>query len=151
MRVLVNWPTVEFGLIVLCLVIVVGAVYAFLEARRIKAEERYQNQAFTQDMAAVELPEWNGATYDYPAQDAVPPWEAENYGGGWTPQGLAYLADDYVPAEYTPRHATAPQPAVRALAKTGPLPVIAGTPERDEFMDKLRADNQAFLATLDTV
>jgi hypothetical protein len=75
MAVDVNWADVSFGLIVLCLSGIAAATWIFIDGRRVAAEEARQRRAFEQTMTDVELPDYNGDTYE------------------WTPESLAYLDD----------------------------------------------------------
>lgn len=112
------------ALIVLAAGLLAAGVYSFLESRRIAAEEARQQRAFEREMASVELPPWNGETYD------------------WTPEALAYLAD---PEDADPSP-TSPIPVVPPSTVSGPLPAL----ETDEdFLARLKAENTAFLAELE--
>lgn len=113
------------ALIVLAAGLLAAGVYSFLESRRIAAEEARQQRAFEREMASVELPPWNGETYD------------------WTPEALAYLAD---PEAYADPSPTSPIPVVPPSTVSGPLPAL----ETDEdFLARLKAENTAFLAELE--
>lgn len=123
-----NWADVSFGVILLCIVAITVTAWYFIDQRRLAVADAHQRRAFDAEMATVELPAWNGDTYD------------------WTPESLAYLADEnaYEPAP------TAEFP-VPASEISGPMPVQGAPVENDadDFLAKLKADNAAFLAHLD--
>jgi hypothetical protein len=123
--VIVNWDAVGMGLILLALAAVTAGAWCFCDSRRLAAEENRQRRAFEKEMAAVRLPDWNGDTYD------------------WPEGGLAdYLEDAYA---YGPAD-TLEMPVPDSVI-SGPMPV---QPVSDEaFMARLRADNTAFLASLE--
>lgn len=132
-----NWADVGVGLIFLSLGVVAAVAWVFVDGRRIAAEEARNRRAFEQDMSAVELPEWNGSTYD------------------WTPESLAYLNDTHLYAgpgvADTAEFAAVPEGPVPASEISGPMPVMGAPAENDadEFLAKLKTDNAAFLARLD--
>lgn len=122
----VNWADVTLGIIVLTIGMIAAATYCTIECARIRVEDRRQRREFEQGMADVELPPWNGDTYE------------------WTPEALAYLADTHVdPDPVTPFRPVPPSEV------SGPLPVMDGPLDPDDFMAKLKADNADFLANLD--
>jgi hypothetical protein len=125
-----NWADVGAGVIFLALGVVAAVAWIFIDGRRLAAGERRNQHAFEQDMTAVELPEWNGDTYE------------------WTPESLAYLADPdaYQAPDPTP---TLEFPAVPDSTLSGPMPVMDGPLDGDAFMEQLKADNAAFLAGLE--
>jgi hypothetical protein len=89
------------------------AVWCAIERHRLAVEERHVQQDFEGDMAAVELPPWNGDTYEWTPESAPPPpWNDEVY--EWTPESLAFLAD---PLAYQPPEVLLPG------SISGPLPV----------------------------
>lgn len=129
-RIEMNWANVAFGLILLCLAAIVTVAWCFVEQRRIAAAESRQRAAFERDMADVELPEYNGDTYE------------------WTQESLAYLNDTNLYAG--PGVAdTAAFPVVPASEISGPMPVMDGPLDGSAFMEQLKADNAAFLANLE--
>ena len=127
-RIEMNWANVAFGLILLCLAAIVTIAWCFVEQRRVAAFEQRQQRAFDAEMATVELPEWNGDTYE------------------WTPESLAYLAD---PDAYEDPAPTAEFEPVPASEISGPMPVMDGPLDGGAFMEQLKADNAAFLANLE--
>jgi hypothetical protein len=137
----VNWADVVGGFIVLALAGMVVYAYLTLDNRRIRAQERHDRRQFEQDMASTELPAWNGDTYD------------------WTPQELAGMSDTAVYAgpgvadtAALPVLSEAPTVPVPASTVSGPLPVITSpaVPEDpDDFLAKMRADTEAFMAKWD--
>lgn len=156
MNIVVNWPTVVMGAIVLGAAALACTTYYFLESQRIRLADRRQRREFEGSMKTVELPEYNGNTYAAPEprftpQPAPPPHEYD-----WTPESLAYLSDPYprsaVQFEYSPfgnAAPTAPLPVVPSSPISGPLPVI-DTTGTDDFMARLRAENAEFLARWET-
>jgi hypothetical protein len=159
--IVVSWPTVTLGCVVLAAGVLACVTYYFLDRQRIAAADRRQRREFEREMRAVQLPDYNGNTYDPPP--ATPP-----YGYDWTPESLAYLADEQVRAEeemaagylrsrpavkfaYEPFGGQAPTSPFPVPDSTlsGPLPMIS-TNGSDDFMARLRAENTEFLARLDT-
>jgi hypothetical protein len=116
------------------------ATYYFLERKRISAEEHDQNERVLAERTAAPRVSWDGDQYD------------------WTPEAMAYLNDPYqhsMPAPTMPQpalllpdaHPSGPMPARRPLPvpvrrRTAPQPV---QPPQDDFIARLRADNQAFM------
>lgn len=118
----ITWPDVAFALILLGVTAVAAAAWCFVGSRRTAAAEAHQRRQFEQEMASVELPPWNGDTYD------------------WTEETLAYLADAYVD-----RRAPVPESRV-----SGPLPVLDEPRGFDDdaaaFIASMKAENDAWLA-----
>jgi hypothetical protein len=131
MSVTVNWDTLGFGLVLLCIVVIIAVAWCFVDSRRIASAEAHNRRAFEAAMKSAGLPEWNGDTYD------------------WTPESLAYLSETHLYAgpgvADTAAFAALPDGPVPPSEISGPLPVIDDT----AFIERLRADNAAFLANLD--
>lgn len=143
----VNTDALYIALICLVLGGFAFLTYAFLERKRMGAEERRQEQQFTVQRPASPRVSWDGSQYD------------------WTPEALAYLTDPYASRVPAP---TAPQPALRETTlllppghpsgpqpvparwtparQPAPLPPAPAAPEDDEFLARLRAENAEFLA-----
>jgi hypothetical protein len=132
-----NWADVGVGLIFLSLGVVAAVAWVFVDGRRITAEEARNRRAFEQDMSDVELPEWNGSTYD------------------WTPESLAYLNDTHLYAgpgvADTAEFPVIPDGPVPDSVISGPMPVMGAPAENDPdaFLTRMRAENTAFLANLE--
>jgi hypothetical protein len=124
MRVQVSWSTVSFGLILLCVAAIAAVTYYFLESRRIAAEEQRQRRWFEQNMATAELPEWNGATFD------------------WSPDDLDYLADRQAYEEPAP---TAEMPPVPPSEISGPMPELNTQLDPDAFIAAMEAQTDRWL------
>jgi hypothetical protein len=131
-RIEMNWANVAFGLILLSIAAIAAVTYYFIDQRRLAVADAHQRRAFDAEMATVELPEWNGDTYD------------------WTPESLAYLAD---PDAYGQEQEQEPVPTLEFPVPdsviSGPMPVMGAPAEddADEFLTKLKTDNAAFLAS----
>src|SRR5215469_11140814 len=99
------------GLIVLGAGLIACVTYCFLEAQRIRATDRQQRRQFDRDMQTVQLPAYNGETYEMAEAHMPEPQEATPPPAGydWTPESLAYLSDDRwaaderMAARYLPR------------------------------------------------
>jgi hypothetical protein len=130
-----NWADVAFGLILLSIAVIAATAYYFVDGRRIAAEERRNRRAFEQDMADVKLPDWNGDTFE------------------WTPESLAYLDDTHLYAgpgvADTAEFAAVPDGPVPDSQVSGEYHVMPLTDDPDEFLERMRAENTAFLARLD--
>jgi hypothetical protein len=127
-----NWANVAFGLILLALAAIAAVTYYFIDQRRLAIADAHQRRAFDAEMATVELPEWNGDTYD------------------WTPESLAYLAD---PDAYQAPEAD-PAPTVEfpvpASEVSGPMPVMSAPLENnaDAWIARMQADTDSVIARL---
>jgi len=119
-------PPIQLLLLVALLVTgftaVAFLVWYFTEKRRIAAEERRMQHNFERRMSAVELPPWNGETRD------------------WTPESLAYLADDHA---YEP-----PPPAVAPVRTRSPKPGYDPAADAEVFIALMRERTAEYIAQL---
>jgi hypothetical protein len=129
----VNDTYIAIGLGFIAVAAIGVIVYAVLEKWQTGVESRRLHRQFEQKMATTPMPSYDGNTYD------------------WDPDTVRSLLGD--PAEtraqpvYTPDEYAYPVPDSQV---SGPMPVM-DTPmaeETDDFIAQLKADNEAFLASL---
>lgn len=130
----VNWADVAVGVEFLAFAVLVAITWGVVESRRIAVEDRRNNRVFDHEMATVRLPNWDGATYD------------------WPPNLAGYLEDPYAygqaPAESEVRHAPSDPFPVPPSPFSGPLPGLNTTLDADAFIASMTAQTSAFLAYL---
>jgi hypothetical protein len=157
------------SLLVIIAVVVAYLAYNFREDRKIRREDSQQRAQWESDVAEVDLPAWDGATYDWPETglarylDAAASWQPQFYQASFAsgppapspvpvrdtarqPQFYPAPTPSFTPASSTSGFTPARDTAWQPLSVYKPPPPPPSASDTDLYIAMIKARTDAHIA-----